>query len=110
MITRRDLDEQIEYITGKINQSPEDCVRLAAYYTIRDHLDGMEIPQAYGAAPPVQADVVEETIGAHGETEFLRAITGQNADAVWAVIDETMSTLKLMEPRLYAGVLRKLQL
>lgn len=106
MITRRDLDEQIEYIKGKINQTPEECVRLAAYYTIRDHLDGVELPQTYGDAPQVSQ---ESIIGNFGDSEFLRVISGQDAATVWKIVDETMDTLKVMEPRLYAGVLRKLQ-
>ena len=109
MITRRDLDEQIEYIKGKINQTPEECVRLAAYYTIRDHLDGVELPQVYGDAAPAIAKTEESVVGNHGTSEFLQVIAGKDAETVWKVIDETMDTLKLMEPRLYAGVLRKLE-
>ena len=109
MITRRDLDEQIEFIKGKINQTPEECVRLAAYYTIRDHLDGVELPQAYGDAPPATAKTEESVVGNHGTSEFLRVIAGKDAETVWKVIDGTMDTLKLMEPRFYAGVIRKIQ-
>lgn len=100
MITRRDLDEAIEELEAK-NPSMEGCIRLAALYTVRAHLfdDG----DSYGATPPV-----EEVIGTHGDSEFLQMISGKNADSVWSVIDETMATLKLMEPRLYAGVLRKI--
>lgn len=110
MITRRDLDEQIERIKGKINQTPDECVRLAAYYTIRDHLNGADIPLTYGDAPPVSVETKAETIiGTHGDSEFLTLIAGKEASQVLKVIDETMDALKVMEPRLYAGVLRKIQ-
>ena len=108
MITRRDLDEQIEYIKGKINQTPEECVRLAAYYTIRDHLDGVEMPQSYGAAPPA-AQTAEVKIGDYGDTEFLQMIAGMDAAHVWSVMAEAMETLRVMQPRFYDGILRKLQ-
>ena len=103
MITRRDLDEAIDELETK-SPSMEGCIRLAALYTVREHLYG-DVGQ-YGAPSPSGA--VESIIGDHGDSEFLQVIAGKDAGDVWAVIDETMATLKLMEPRLYAGVLRKI--
>jgi hypothetical protein len=106
MITRRDLDEAIERIRGQVNQTMSECVRLAALYTIRDHLDAEPTDGYYGAASPAQE--TETVIGDYGDTEFLQMIAGMNSADVWPVMAEAMESLKIMEPRLYAGILRKL--
>ena len=111
MITRRDLDEQIERIRGQIDQTMTDCVRLAALYTIRDHLDGEPPEGYYGAAEPSAPEMTETEviIGDYGDTEFLKVIAGLDSEFVWSIMAEAMDTLKVMEPRFYAGILRKLQ-
>jgi len=84
-----------------------DCVRLAALYTIRGHLDDEPPDGYYGSAEP-SASQTETVIGDYGDTEFLQLIAGKDAHAVWLVMAEAMDSLKLMEPRFYAGILRKL--
>lgn len=37
------------------------------------------------------------------------AIDGRNPDDIWPIMDELMSTLQVLMPRLYDGVMRKLQ-
>lgn len=100
MITRRDLDEAIEELEAK-NPSMEGCIRLAALYTVRAHL--FEGGDSYGAPAPT-----ETVIGEHGDSEFLQMIAHKDAAHVWSVMAEAMESLKLMEPRFYAGILRKL--
>ena len=41
-------------------------------------------------------------------TEFSKAITGRDPSEIMPVIDELMSTLQVLHPRLYDGVLNKL--
>ena len=108
MITRRDLDEAIERIRGQVDQTMTDCVRLAALYTIRGHLDDEPPDGYYGAAEPSAPQQAEALIGDYGDTEFLQFIAGRNPDDVWPIIAEAMESLKLMEPWFYAGVLRKI--
>ena len=57
------------------------------------------------AAPP---DPVETTIDYYSDTDFSRAIDGRPAADIWPVMDELMSTLRIVQPRLYDGVMRKL--
>lgn len=50
-----------------------------------------------------------DTINHIGDTEFLNTIEGAKVDSVLSVMDELMDTLKIISPRLYNGVMRKLK-
>lgn len=43
-----------------------------------------------------------------GDSEFLEAVQGMNAQDAWLLMDELMETLKVVNPRLYSGVIRQL--
>lgn len=98
MLSKRDLDEAIR----ECENAPSNygnCEKLATFYTIHDHL--------YDTKPSVQA--IEETVvGSHGDSEFLEAVRGRNATEMWSLMDELMSTVKAINPRLYDGVMRQL--
>lgn len=110
MLERRELDERIAEIRNKRNQTETECVKLAAFLIIRNEIDNESAVGSYGdAAPnPTTAPIVETVIGDHGDSDFLQLIAGRDAGHVWAVIDGMMETLKVMEPRLYAGVIRRI--
>jgi len=111
MLERRELDERIAEIKGKRNQTESEIVKLAAFIIARNDFDGIPTGGSYGDADPnpTAAPVVETIIGNHGDSEFLQLIAQKDADHVWAVMAEAMESLKVMEPRFYAGILRKLQ-
>lgn len=71
-------------------QTYEDCVKLATFYEIQDHLYSEDAPKAI-----------------NGDSDFLQAVNGKDNEAVWRVLDELMDTLKLINPHLYDGVMRK---
>lgn len=50
----------------------------------------------------------ENTINYNGDSEFLQLINGRDQSEVLPVMDELMSTLQVINPRLYNSVLRKL--
>lgn len=108
MITEHDLDAAITECLGQRNPNAQTCIKLAAFYTIKDHLFGkIDAPEGerYSfAASPTQRDVVEY----ESDTEFAEAINGKNNEDMWSVMDELMSTLSVLHPSLYAGVLRKI--
>ena len=63
--------------------------------------------------PPVSAyseasTPAGETLGLYGESDFLRAVAGIPASDAWAVMDELMDTLQVVNPRTYDSVMRKL--
>ena len=113
MITEKDLLEAIAECQGERNPNANTCIKLAAYYTIKNELFGNSepvsnpdrFPEYSYAAPP---DAVETTIDYYSDTDFSRAIDGRPAANIWPVMDELMSTLRIVQPRLYDGVMRKL--
>lgn len=82
------------------------CEKLAVYYTIYDHLfgargyDERSSMSAYGSN--------EKIVIPTPSSEFLKAVEGKETQKVWAVLDELLSTIKIINPRLYDGVLRRL--
>lgn len=110
MLERRELDERIAEIVNKRDQTVGEIRDLAAFIVARNDLSKESAVGSYGdAAPnPMTAPIVETIIGDHGDSDFLQLIAGRDAGHVWTVIDGMMETLKVMEPRLYAGVLRRI--
>lgn len=109
MITEQALAEAIAECQGQRNPNRDTCMMLAAFYTIQDHLYGRsERPPEYSYAPP-PAEPAETTTTYDSGSEFSEAIRGREVNEVLAVVDEAMDAVKVMLPRLYAGVLRKLR-
>lgn len=109
MITEKDLQEAIAECKGQRNPTSSTCIKLAAFYILRDHLFPKEEPAAlpaYSYAAPVET--IERIIDYPGDTEFSRVIDGKKPEDVWPVMDELMSTISVLNPPLYAGVMRKL--
>ena len=108
MITERDLQQAIAECQGERHPNANTCIKLAAYFTIYDHLYPKkaelteEIPQTIFQA------VDEDTIGDYGDTDFYRAIKGRKAADIWPVMNELMETIQVINPRLYDGVMRQL--
>ena len=113
MITEKDLTEAIAYCSGKTDPQPKDAILMAACYILQDHLfpskDAplFENAPAYSyAAPPEQ---IETTIDYYSDTDFSQAIDGRQAADIWPIMDELMTVLQATNPRLYAGVMRKIE-
>ena len=105
MITEKDLQEAIAECEGIRNPNANTCVKLAAFYTIKKELFGEQTPAPqYSFSPPSQ----EQTTGYVSDTEFGQMVSGMNHADVMAVMDELMTTLQIINPRLYNGVIRKL--
>ena len=114
MITEHDLEQAIAECQGERNPNANTCIKLAAYYTIRREMFGNSEPSAeprpvdgysYADAP----EPVETSIDYYSDTEFSRAIDGRNPADIWPIIDEMMSTVQTLMPRLYDVVMRRLQ-
>ena len=111
MITEQDLQEAIAECKGQRNPNANTCIKLAAFLTIQREL----FPQAsepFNEPPPVYSYANQpepaEVITYDSGTEFSRLVDGQPVEDVLAVIDELMDVLHAVNPRLYDGVLRKL--
>lgn len=110
MITEQDLQEAIAECEGQRNPNANTCIKLAAFYTIREHMFPEKPPESpYSFAPPpsfTQGDAGERY---ESETEFGKLAGGMDSQDVIAVMDELMTALSVVNPRLYAGTLRKLE-
>ena len=110
MIRDEDLREAIAEMQGQKNPNAQTCIKLAAYYIIRDHLQDKAAVQETRPleAEPYSISGSDPGITYEGESEFAKLIHGRDQDAVMAVMDELMSTLHVMHPRLYDGVMNKI--
>ena len=101
MITEQDLKEAIAECQGQRNPNASTAIKLASFFTILDHMkESKPEPTTYSFAPPPTSY--------DSGTEFSDRIQGMDINDVLAVMDELMSTLSVVNPRLYSAVLRKL--
>ena len=102
MITEHDLKAAIAECQGKKNPDANTCIKLAAFYTIYREMFQQEQPSySYTPAPE---NVVELDSG----TEFAKAVDGRTQKEIMPIIDELMTTLQVIQPRLYNAVMTKL--
>lgn len=104
MIRAEDLREAIAECQGERNPNAQTCMKLAAYYTI---LRELEPAPAYSYEKAPNLPPVTQ-IGYSSDSEFGRAISGKNEASVWELIEELVSTVQVIQPRLYNGFMRKL--
>lgn len=105
MFTKAELLDAIDQIeSGK--HSIQNCERLAAIYTVLDHLYKDE---------PIMVDTgysndnrIETEIGLYGESKFLETIAGKSAEDVWLLMDELVDALTVLNPRLINNFFEKL--
>lgn len=96
MLTKRELLKAINDLE-EATPTYERCQKLVTFYTLYDYM--------YGEPKNTQK---EEVAVSYGESEFLQTVTGTDMKKVWAVMDELMSTLAVLNPKLYRSVLTKL--
>ena len=117
MITEKDLQEAIAECEGQRNPGANTCMKLAAFYTIKEHLypskDKEDAPPEYRQAPPMaymnNGNHIESLIEYESGSEFSQRINGKPAAAIWPVMDELMDALMAINPRLYDSVMRKIK-
>lgn len=105
MITEHDLQEAIAECQGQRNPTASTCIKLAAYLTIKNALYPDEKTE------PVYPQMISGDSGAidyDSGTEFSNACKGRTQADIMPVIDELMTTLQVLYPRLYNGVMNKL--
>lgn len=116
MITELDLQEAIAECQGVRNPTAGTCIKLAAFLTIQKELFGEPTTEhsqpgySYASEPPETTLKYSgaESIGDYGDSEFLQTVKGKDPAVAWAVMDEVMDTLKVINARVYNSVMRKL--
>ena len=114
MITENDLLEAIAECQGQRNPNANTCIKLAAYYTILNNIqtaDEKILAVAKNATANysyTSSDGTEKNVEYYSDSEFSKLIGGKNAIKMWTIIDELMSTLAVINPKLYNDTMRKL--
>ena len=109
MISEQALAEAIAECQGQRSPNRDTCMILAACYIIQDHMYGTKsVPDPVYSYAPAPEEPTENLVSYDSGSEFSQAIQGMTIDRVLEVMDETMDAVKIVQPRLYAGVLRKL--
>ena len=106
MITYNDLQEAIAECEGVKSPNANTCIKLAAFYTIMNNLYPENVPPSAPSYSFQAADTGRITYDS--DTEFARLVDGRGTEGVLGVMDELMSTLQIVNPRLYDAVMRKL--
>lgn len=129
MIYEDDLDQAIIEANAERDPNAWTAIRLAAFYILKWQMFGKpeQIPvvaenatggYSYAAAPMLRgagismADApqpIEEIVSYSSKTEFGQAIDGRRAADLWPVLDELMSILQTMHPRLYTAAMDKIK-
>ncbi len=104
MIKEEDLLDAIAECQGERNPNANTCRNLAAYYTILDHINEKEDTKEVGYSYASSSN----SIMYNSESEFSEKIYGRDINDIMPIIDELMETLRLINPRLYDSVMRKL--
>lgn len=97
----------IEQISGEIASLEEEkpthaaMQKLSALYIVRDHM-------ILGEEKDPQI-IVAGKIPMISETDFSKSIYDRDVKEVLNVLDELMETLRMIQPRLYEAVMRKLE-
>lgn len=108
MITERDLQDAIAECQGERHPNANTCIKLAAFFTIYDHLFPKQTEFVEEVPKTIFKSVDEDIIGDYGDNDFYRTIRGRKAADVWGVMNELMETLQVINPKLYDGVMRQL--
>lgn len=109
MITEADLRQAIAECQAERNPNAHTAIKLAAFYTLLDHLDPANpepiLPAYSFSAGPERDDSIFYDSG----TDFSQAIYGRKPEDIWPIFDELMDVLINLHPRLYNAVLRKIE-
>ena len=100
MLTKSQLLDAIDELES-MTTTYQDCEKLATFYLLYDHL--------YGDKKPQLETTREVMIGKYGESDFLKAVDGKEAETVWQIMDELMDSVQAFQPRLYNAVLQQLR-
>lgn len=120
MITKQDLLESIAECQGIRNPNANTCLKLAAFYTILDHMEDDSASDTVSDSTesekqnrrsfsPVSFSTPEEVVNFQGVGEFAQAVNGLPSQSAWSIMAELMSMLQMIEPKLYSAVMRKIE-
>lgn len=80
--------------------------KLAALYIIQDRNKAQPETQSFSAM--YSAASAPAAVESYGDSDFLQTVAGKDPQKAWAIMDELLDTLKLVNKRVYDSVMRKL--
>lgn len=101
MIKEQELLDAIAECQGERNPNANTCRNLAAFYTILDHMNGNNT-----ISEPMPK--LDEGYSYDSGSDFYLAIRQKSMDEILGLFDEVMETLQVVNPRLYASIMRKI--
>ena len=109
MIRREDLQEELR----KCQLDPvtyASLARMADLITVHGYLfpEPIRVPDPDADPPTESMENAHGYISALGESDFLRAADGMPAEDFTRIMDELMETLRVIHPKLYNSVMRKI--
>lgn len=112
MLDEAEIRKEIARLEYEESSYP-NYAKLANLYVIRDKMQGAENARdkfaGYYSGAPAPVSVEPATVGEYGDSEFLLAVAGKSPEKAWAVVDELMDTLSLVNRKVYDSVLRKIK-
>lgn len=103
MITEHDLKEAIAECEGQRNPTANTCMKLAAFYILKDKM----YPDMNEPIERNMYSYAKESTY-NSDTEFMKKVQGRSLDELLPIMDELMTTLQALHPRLYEAVMREL--
>ena len=105
MLTKIEIAAAIEELQNA-RHTIQNCEKLAALYPVNDHMFREEIPAVqYSEQSGPKRD---GAIDVYGDSEFLQLINGKDSTDMWLLMDEVMSTIEVLNPKLYDSIIRRL--
>lgn len=97
MLSRKEIESEIARLEYA-ESSYSNYAKLADLYTILNQMN----------CNPDLGDTEQETVKSYGESNFLKSISGRNEKAVWLIIDDLMDNLKVVNQKVYNGIMRRI--
>lgn len=109
LITKYDLDQAIAECQGVRDPNANTCIKLAAYYTIRDAMFGVNNKEDAVKTIPQYSFAARPTISYASDSEFASIINSKNPDKIWPIVDELIETIRIIYPKLYEVTMKKVK-
>lgn len=112
MLDEAEIRKEIARLEYEESSYP-NYAKLADLYVIRDKMQGVEnvgdkFVGCYSGAPAPVA-VEPAAVGEYGDSEFLLSVAGKDPEKAWAVVDELMDTLAMVNNKVYNSVMQKIK-
>ena len=104
MLDVKEIDSEIARLEY-VESSYSNYAKLADLYTIRNQMKASETQSESVEAFPVATPVAR----VYGDSIFLQKVAEKDPQEVWSIIDELMDTLRVVNPKVYQNIMRRIE-